>query len=60
MKNRRYIVDDTPILATWLELVDYNLKEDVEQLTQDEIVHLTTLRKGKGLVFGHCEVRRVI
>ena len=60
MKNRRYIIDDTPKLSTWLELIEYNLVEDVEALTQDEIVKLTELKRGGILPIGHCEVRRVI
>ena len=60
MKNRRYIVDDTPMLSTWLELIDYNLAEDVEPLNEAELLHLTKLKRGEMLPLGHCEVRRVI
>ena len=60
MNNRRYIFDDAPVLATWLELVDANLKDDVEPLSEAEIVKLTMLEKGEMLPLGHCEVRRVI
>ena len=60
MKNRRYIVDDTPKLVSWLELIDYNLKEDVEPLTENEICTLTRLERNKTLQLGYCDVRRVI
>ena len=60
MKNRRYIIDDTPKLTTWLELMEYNLTEDVEPLTENEIVNLTRLKRFDTLPLGHCELRRVI
>ena len=60
MRNRRYLIDDTPKLSTWLELVEYNLTEDVEPLTENEIVNLTKLKRFGTLPLGHCEVRRVI
>ena len=60
MNNRRYIIDDTPVLATWLELIDYNLEEDVEPLTEGEICQLTRLERNRTLQIGICEIRRVI
>jgi len=60
MNSRRYIIDDTPKLSTWLELIDCNLDTDVEPLNEAEIVKLTMLEKGEMLPLGHCEVRRVI
>ncbi len=61
MKDRRYIVDDAPILTTWLELIDYNLDDDaVEPLTEHEICQLTRLERNRALQLGHNEVRRVI
>ena len=60
MKDRRYIINDTPVLTTWLELVDENLKDDVEPLTEHEICKLTRLERNNTLPLGHCEVRRVI
>ena len=60
MKDRRYIIDDTPKLTTWLELIEYNLTEDVGQLTEGEIVNLTRLKRYVTLPLGHCQVRRVI
>ena len=61
MKDRRYLIDNTPHLTTWLELIDYNLKEeDVEPLTEHEICQLTRLDRDNTLQLGHCEVRRVI
>lgn len=61
MKNRRYIIDNTPKLTTWFELIDYNVKsDDVEPLTETEIIRLTRLERDDTLPLGHCEVRRVI
>ena len=60
MNDRRYIVDGMPVLSTWMELVDYNLKEDVEPLTESEICQLTRLERNRTLQLGLCEIRRVI
>ena len=60
MNDRRYIIDVTPTLNTWLELINCNLDTDVEPLSEAEIVKLTMLEKGEMLPLGHCEVRRVI
>ena len=60
MNSRRYIIDVTPKLSTWLELINCNLDTDVEPLNEAEIVHLTKLKRGEMLPLGHCEVRRVI
>ena len=64
MKNRRYIVDDTPELSTWLELIYFNLREDRESmqepLTEHEICSLTRLKRNDSLPLGNCEIRRVI
>ena len=60
MNSRRYIIDDTPKLTTWLELIEYNLTEDVEPLSEHEIVKLTKLKRFSTLPLGNCEVRRVI
>ena len=68
MKNRRYIIDNTPKLTTWFELIDYyecpnceNVRsDDVEPLTETEIIRLTRLERDDTLPLGHCEVRRVI
>ena len=60
MNSRRYIIDDTPKLSTWLELIDCNLDTDVEPLNEAEIVNLTRLKRFGTLPLGHCEVRRII
>ena len=60
MKNRRYIVDDTPKLVSWLELIDYNIKEDVEPLTEYEIFKLTKLVRYATIHIGGSEIIRVI
>ena len=60
MNSRRYIIDDTPKLSTWLELINCNLDKDVEPLSEAEIVNLTRLKRFGTLPLGHCEVRRII
>ena len=60
MIDRRYIIDEEPVLFTFMDILKENMANDAGQLNQDEIVNLTRLSRDNSLPLGHCQVRRVI
>ena len=60
MENRYYLIDDIPKLSTWFDLIYFNFQEDTAQLTENEIVSLTRLKKHNETSIGNCTIRRVI
>ena len=60
MKDRHYIIDDTPKFFTFMEIVTENMADDVQSLEEFELVNLTRLKRGCSLPLGNCDIRRIL